>query len=451
MIRSSRGVIGLILCGSLWVAQASSAEQPTLRAARFLEPARETEQASAPTANESNDSILVNEPGLCEACNACEADLAWNADPYCRLFAQDRYFRVRGWVDGGILGNTSSPASHFNGPYNAVQRDDGQFNQLYLIVDHELPADGSSGIGYRFDLLYGSDYFLAQSAGLELNPNFSHRWNSNPNIGLALPQSYVEAGSKDSSIKIGHFYSIVGYEGVQSAGNFFYSHAYSYQFAGPFTHWGALGSQRLSDNWQAQAGLINGWNTLDQTSDHGAFIGSLKYTGDAGDWWTSLAVVTGNEQNNPANLPGVVNAYTNRTRYSWLISKQFGDRLEYVFHQWAGAQQDGAPGGGAAKWYGIDQYAYYRLNQCWKVGTRVEWFRDENGTRVGLTEPNNPNKAPLPGSYGSWTIGANWTPRTNVVIRPELRWDTYAGPAKPYDDGNKTSQLLLGADAIVQF
>jgi hypothetical protein len=85
------------------------------------------------------------------------------------------------------------------------------------------------------------------------------------------------------------------------------------------------------------------------------------------------------------------------------------------------------------------------------LGTRVEWFRDEDGTRVGLTQPSNPNKVPLPGNYGAWTVGANWAPMQNVMIRPELRWDAYNGPASPYDDGTKTYQLLLGVDAIVQF
>ena len=102
-------------------------------------------------------------------------------------------------------------------------------------------------------------------------------------------------------------------------------------------------------------------------------------------------------------------------------------------------------------WYGIDQYLYYRVNERWRAGTRVEWFRDEDGTRVGLTVPSNPNQPPLPGSYAAWTIGGNWMPRPNVVIRPEIRWDTYRGPAKPYNDGQSTQQLLFGADAIVQF
>jgi hypothetical protein len=123
-----------------------------------------------------------------------------------------------------------------------------------------------------------------------------------------------------------------------------------------------------------------------------------------GDWWSSLAVITGDEFDNPGNLPTVNNAFTNRTRYSFLVSKKFGPRVEYVFHQWLGTQTQGAPNGGTAKWYGIDQYVYYRLNDHWRLGTRVEWFRDQDGTRVGLTEQASPNMVPLPGNYacGPW-------------------------------------------------
>ena len=186
--------------------------------------------------------------------------------------------------------------------------------------------------------------------------------------------------------------------------------------------------------------------------NHAAFMGGVKYTNDAGDLWSSFAIISGDEQNNPAGLPTVTNAYANRTRYSFIVSKTFCGRMEYVFHQWAGFQASGEPyTGGTAMWYGIDQYLYYKVNDCWKVGGRVEWFRDEDGTRVGLTEPSNPNKAPLPGSYSSLTFGANWTPMQNLTLRPELRYDSYAGTGNPYDDGTKTHQFLLGLDVIVQF
>src|SRR5215469_15099015 len=196
------------------------------------------------------------------------------ADPYNRLLRQDGPIRVRGWLDAGILGNTNNPPSHFNGPYNATEVDNGQFNQFYLIMDRALRSDGSFSIGGRFDMLYGSDYFLAQSTGLEQQRSGQKRWNSSQYYGLALPQAYLEIGRTDASVKVGHFYTIIGYEGVQSPTNFFYSHAYSYMFAGPFTHWGGLGTWKPNNNWQIQAGLVNGWNNLDELANHVSFMGN---------------------------------------------------------------------------------------------------------------------------------------------------------------------------------
>ena len=141
-----------------------------------------------------------------------------------------------------------------------------------------------------------SDFFLAQSLGLEVNPNGTTHGTDNEFIGLALPQAYGEIGTNTSSVKVGHFYTVVGYEGVQSPTNFFYSHAYSYMFAGPFTNGAALRT-RSCDNWQLQAGIVNGWNNLVDSSNHANFLGNLRYNGQ--DWWSSLAVITGDEFGNP--------------------------------------------------------------------------------------------------------------------------------------------------------
>jgi hypothetical protein len=129
-----------------------------------------------------------------------------------------------------------------------------------------------------------------------------------------------------------------------------------------------------------------------------------------------------------------------------------------VFHHWLGYQEDGAVGGGDAFWYGVDQYLYYTINDCWKAGLRVEWFRDEDGTRIGLNRPSNPNTPPpagpaFVGDVMSVSLGVNWTPLSNLVIRPELRADFYDGQttAQPYDDGASDTQFMIGVDGILKF
>ena len=222
-------------------------------------------------------------------------------------------------------------------------------------------------------------------------------------------------------------------------------------FAGPFTHWGALATAKLADGWQAQLGLVNGWNALDRTSDHLAELVSLKYTSQ--QWWTSFAIVTGEEFNNDAGLPGITPTNANRTRYSWIVDWQPDDQWEYVFHQWFGSQANGTASGATAYWYGIDQYLYYRISDCWRSGLRFEWFRDQDGTRVGLNRPSNPNKPPFVGSFYSLSAGLNWTPSANFTLRPEIRADWFDGNQAigPYDDGRQNHQFLLGFDAIYLF
>ncbi|HEX7765354.1 MAG TPA: outer membrane beta-barrel protein, partial [Nitrospira sp.] len=135
-----------------------------------------------------------------------------------RVFPESWPISIRGWVDGGYTFNGSSPTSHFNGPYNAVDRDRPQMNQLYLIVEKTLRGTSGIDIGGRVDAMYGYDYFLTQSNGLERNQSGTPKWNHEQH-GLALPQMYAEAGNQTFSVKAGHFYTIIGYEGVPAPAN----------------------------------------------------------------------------------------------------------------------------------------------------------------------------------------------------------------------------------------
>ena len=288
-----------------------------------------------------------------------------------------------------------------------------------------------------------------------------NQWNSGEYYGLAMPQLYGEVGNQDLSVKLGHFYTIVGYEGVPAVGNFFYEKSYSYQFAGPFTHWGGLATWRATDNLELNGGLVNGWNGLASPYSKANFLGRARVKNDDNSLAGTFAIVTGDEGNDfsPLYQPAPVLASANRTRYSLLFEMRPSDRWEYVFHQWLGTQAQGLAGGGTALWTGIDQYLYWAASKTWKWGARFEWFQDTDGTRVGLNRPSNPNHVPLPGNYYSLTLGANWVPTGNFLMRPAFRWDFYggplggppSGPRLPYNDGASWNQTMLGFDAIQKF
>ena len=361
-------------------------------------------------------------------------------------------WNLRGFINGGFMGNTDNPRSGFNGPYNAVDlANQAAMNQLYFIAENGLPTDGT-GLGGRFDVMFGEDYELAQSRGWEREPNGADGWNTGY-YGVATPQMYMNVGSQQLNLQAGHFYSVVGYEGLMAVDNFFYSKSYSYQFAGPFQHWGTQLNYLPSDAWTINAGLVNGWDAFDRIGDTVNFIGRVRYDNKPARSWTSFAIVTGNEFNNLVNLPGVVDGNTNRTRYSWLVGLPMTARVDYVFHHWLGFQEAGYLNGERADWFGIDQYLTYRINNRWRAGIRGEWFNDEEGTRVGLHRPINPNLPPFPGEIYSTAVGLNYTPNRAMTFRPEIRADWYdgSGPRLPFDDGLSDNQLMLGFDAILLF
>lgn len=363
--------------------------------------------------------------------------------------------RVNGWANGGIVYNTSNPDSRFNGPYSAIDRSaEFMLNQAYLSVSQGLPTD-DIGFGYRADALFGIDHNLAQSRGFETDRDFGQRWNGQF-YGLALPQLYAEVGNQALALKLGHFYSPLGYEVLPATGNFFYTHSYSYQFGQPFTHWGGVLHSQVSKTVSAYAGLVNGWDTFTGRRNNLNLLAGVKYEDASGLWWTSFGLVTGEELSNPAGLPGITAADGNRSRYSFLFGLTPGGacgRWEYVFHHYYGFQENGTAAGFLARWYGIDQYLYYRATDKLRVGGRFEWFRDEDGTRVGVNgRAANPNRPPLPGNYFALTGGLNYSPVCNFTIRPEVRMDfTSDTNRRPFNDGRKAQQYLFACDLIWQF
>ena len=222
------------------------------------------------------------------------------------LFGESDRGGVYGWMAGGFVGNFGVPPSKFNGPYNAVDRaNEAMMNQVYLIGERTLPTDGSNGIGARTDVLYGEDFPLAMSLGWETNPG-PQDWNSGEYYGLAIPQLYAEVGSQDLSLKLGHFYTIVGYEGVPAVGNFFFMKSYSYQFAGPFTHWGGLVNWKATDNVEIDGGLVNGWNGLASPYSKANFLGRARVKNDDNSLATcspSSAVTKATTSRHSSNRP----------------------------------------------------------------------------------------------------------------------------------------------------
>jgi hypothetical protein len=384
-------------------------------------------------------------------CDSCEEACSCDADP-CRLFPEIGCgWSLTGWIALGATANADSPGSRINGPVTFNDRSNFQANQLYLSFGRDVDTDGCGfDWGGRVDMLYGSDYIFTQSAGLELHQNGNRHWNRNGNqYGLALPQAYAEVAYNNIRAKVGHFYTIIGNEVVTAPDNFFYSHAYTMQYGKPFTHTGALASWDYSDQLVVHGGLVNGWDKFDAVTDQTAFIGGVTYTPCHEQYSLAFAFITGQEDGIAPPLSG------NRTMYSIVFNYHVTDAIEYVFQHDNGWEETGVPGIDN-EWYGINQYLFYEINDCWKAGARVEWFRDDDGARLSSAPVRNGGLGLAPanvaGNYYNISVGLNWTPNANIIVRPEIRWDWSDGTVvQPFDDLTKDSQMTAAFDAIWLF
>jgi hypothetical protein len=372
-------------------------------------------------------------------------------------------FAFYGWLAQGVTINPDDPNNRFNGPLTFNDRaNEYQLNQLYVAFEDVVDRCGCAwDIGGRVDLLYGTDYFFVEAAGLETRRDGTPRWNSGDGprddgsaalYGFAMPQLYAEVFApvgSGLSVKMGHFYSIVGYESVMYPQNFFYSHSYAKQYGEPFTHTGLLADYRLGGNWTLLAGFTRGWNNWEDVNGELAFLGGLEWCRPDGRESLRFALHTGSEDDLGEN---------NRTVYSLVYYRCLPGRSVYVLEHNFGVEDNAATRGNdqvPAHWYGISQYFVQQINCETEVGLRVEWFRDEENARV-LGIPLDGGEG---GNYVGVSLGANIYPSicNGLQIRPELRWDwsdtefQSLGVQGMFDDFTDDDQLTIAVSAGMCF
>ncbi len=380
----------------------------------------------------SDDCTSCDSKPTC-GCQSCASD---PCEPWHLFGTTCRGVQVGGWISGGAtINGHGNRTGTGNAPLGFNNVADGLvLNQLWAYAVKEADTGGcGTDWGFRVDYVFGADGPDTQAFGDE---GFDFGWNSSRDYGSAIPQLYFELAYNDLSVKLGHFYTNVGYEVVQATGNFFYSHSYTQYYGEPFTHTGVLASYQYTDQTELLGGWTMGWDSgFDNFNDASTFLGGIAYTVNN---YTTLtwAVVAGDFGDGTPNNNGDI--YMN----SIVLDIQLTDRLEYVLQHDLGIN-DGL-GAGDNEWYGVNQYLFYTINDCWALGGRVEWFRDDDGARIGV------NGAGAGNYYGA-TAGVNWSPRANLRVRPEVRWDWFDGMGLPFDNGTRDEMFTFGIDAVFTF
>jgi hypothetical protein len=384
-------------------------------------------------------------PGCCRGgglARCCNLGDPWELPVPCRLRCMG--IEWGGWISHGYY--TNAHGADDNGP--VAFRDVGNeytLNQLWFYAERALDTENRGGIdwGFRVDYVFGADGPDTQAFGGHPG-SWDNPWDSSDDgvYGSALPQLYGEVGFGDLSVKFGHFYTIIGYEVVTAPDNFFTSYAYTMYFGEPFTHTGVLASYAVGENVTVYGGWTQGWDTgFDNTAGADTFLGGVSLT--LTDDLTVTYATTWGDFGEDLGLGDIY-------MHSVVADLTLTDKLSYVFQSDVGVNSfDAAPD---AEWYGVNQYLTYQWNDCWALGMRFEWFRDDDGARIpGVIAGDS-----YAGDFYEVTWGVNWRPHANIVVRPELRYDWYDGPAGaggslPFNGGAAADQFSGGFDVITTF
>ena len=379
----------------------------------------------------------------CDATKCGEDVGCCDAQEYC--CQKTVGIEVGGWMSSGIYSNQYGAKS--NGPLYMRDYGDGYTVDQMWIHAEKKADNGGSGLAFggRVDFMWGADGPDTQCFG---DGGWDGAWmtSKDDNYGSALPQLYAEMAYNDLNVKVGHFYTIIGYEVVPAPENFFYSHSYAMAFE-PLTHMGVLADYKMTDRLSVQSGWVNGWdNGWVNPSGASTFLGGVKYKlGNR----ASLAYATsfGDLQDRTVTA-GQPNFKSTGYIHSLVFQWQMNCRMKYVMQSNFLTTADEGTGAllRSRKGYGIDQYLFYTINNRWSAGTRVEWFRGEIGALAGPVETGNAVAV---------TLGLHYKPTDRITFRPEIRWDCTSGDpirqALVFDNNTRSSQFSGGFDFIYSF
>jgi hypothetical protein len=415
-------------------------------------------------------------------------------------FMKRNNLKVGGWLETSVSANDNARHDGFNGPVTFQDRTaELQLNQLNAFLQKSITTSGDAfDWGGRFDIMFGSDSVFTQAYGNPvLNPrsglaeprgNWDLKLSGDRFYGFAMPNAYAEFNlpmGEGLGVKVGHFYTPVGYEVVTSPDNFFVTKPYTFQYGEPFTHTGILGTYTFTPNWSAQAGALTGSST-------GGWDGSFNrnlatWSGIATGTWTSddagtslfVSGTAGPQSDNNSSFWGV---------YSIVGKHNVTDKLHLILQHDHGFANNVITGNGTnamnagyttsalqnAEWYGLNSYLLYDVTDKLGAGIRAEWFRDNNGFRIAgpgrcaastnstsnnYGTGNTYNSAcntsamaayPIAGSgYYELTAGLTYKPVKWLNLRPNVRFDYANTPV--FAGGTEHTQVLFTADAVVTF
>ena len=277
---------------------------------------------------------------------------------------------------------------------------------------------------------------------------------------IALPNAYIDVFApfgNGLTAQLGRFYTIMGYETGLSRTFFIPTRIPSIRR--PLPYRGYVHYPVVSNLLVTLGAVTGGHNQFGGSLDGNAGWDGFDRIWRTGIFWAAFSgVPTIMRRRSDSRLsPGMSTPITTSTIFAGKRVSTKGQSHLLQFHFQAGfhrsphyvfqhdhgiEQQHPLNNFKDAQWYGIQQQLIYEVTDTVGVGLRGEWFRDDDGVRVGQMCPGCAVLASGPASYYGVTLGVIWKPVDWVVLRPEVRYD--------WADGMNATTRARKASAFVR-
>jgi hypothetical protein len=373
-------------------------------------------------------------------------------------------FAVSGYVDGGIMFNTTGSTSGTNfGRLFDDRANRLTLNQVSILATRPLdPNADDFDIGFAFQPMFGADARYTHLLGVFDHSSSTENQFTLIEADLLMHLPWTVAGGTD--VKLGIFPSPLSAETTVPSTNPFYSHSYIFNFGVTVAHTGAFTVSHFSPLIDVYLGIDAGNQTTpvhDNNSSPGGWagLGLNNLGGNVTVLW--LNHFGPENPTGAVNFGGQVVDGSMRSESTITTVWKYNDDLTLTtdlnFARDVGFNSNA---------YGIAQYASYALNDSITMQFRGELWRDEKGFFVaafpGSTDSIN-FLAGLPSgaivtqgtTYREVSFGVNIKeglpdPFGAVLIRPEIRYDSTT-TARPFNSGQGKDSFTIGADLILSF
>jgi hypothetical protein len=343
------------------------------------------------------------------------------AEPVPNFF---RDIQANAFASFGYINNLTQPQSqdiglrYFDNRANTFSVDLAE-----LVVQKAVAKAGDAG--FRLDLTAGSFAGLTQSAGLRIGES--------ADLQQAFV-SYIAPLGTGLRFDVGKFVTHMGYELIEGYDGYNdnYSRSLLFNYAIPLTHTGLKASYSFTPKVSLTAMVVNGWDVAvdnNKSKSIGAQL-AIKPIDPVAFYVNYIGGPENSDDNGSLrHVVDLIGTVTVNPMLSLGVNADFGTE----------SGTSVVTPGGDGSWNGVAGYAKISTAGPFSLGLRVETFKDNGGTRLGIGEAR----------VNEFTITPTFKFGSNFVVRAEGRFDS--ADVAPFEDDNglaKKSQGTIGLNAI---